>query len=407
MSAQKSLVGILVVLVVIAGVGGYFAGSSAVPPPKTVTSTVVQTVTATVAAATVTVTSTTTLPAQTVTVTVTATPTPKPTPTVTPPPATPPPYWPKEVVFRTYSVGSPGYVLGGAISSLVEKELGVKISIQPGASAANLLAIANGEVEMAYTHAAWIPFAKDPAKATLIWGQQPNLSNVKYVLGPTEKYMVLITKRPDFPVNSIRELADYIKKGGSVRLAVGGPAASLEDFLFRWLLEHYGVTEDVIRRSGGSLSVPGEAQAVEAMINGKIDLIFDVSAVPSSNYMQLDTRMPDVKTISLTDEDIDFILNTLGFKGSLVVDYLPKGTYKFAAEDYRTLFTFTILLIRADMPNDFVYQITRSICENTEYLVKAVSGFSIFDPSTAWKYSSNLEIHPGARQYYMDRGFIK
>ncbi len=78
MSTQKSLVGVLVVLIIVAGVGGYFAGSSAVPPPKTVTSTVVQTVTATAAAATVTVTTTVTPPPKTVTVTATPTPTPPP-----------------------------------------------------------------------------------------------------------------------------------------------------------------------------------------------------------------------------------------------------------------------------------------------------------------------------------------
>ncbi len=48
----------LAVLIVVAGVGGYFAGSSATPPPLTVTSTAVQTVTVTAAAATVAVTTT-------------------------------------------------------------------------------------------------------------------------------------------------------------------------------------------------------------------------------------------------------------------------------------------------------------------------------------------------------------
>ncbi|MEM1982692.1 MAG: hypothetical protein QXZ63_03405, partial [Sulfolobales archaeon] len=57
-SAQRSLVGVLVVLIIVAGVGGYFAGSSAVPPPVTVTSTSRVTVSVTAAAATVTVTST-------------------------------------------------------------------------------------------------------------------------------------------------------------------------------------------------------------------------------------------------------------------------------------------------------------------------------------------------------------
>ncbi|MEM4518767.1 MAG: ABC transporter substrate-binding protein [Sulfolobales archaeon] len=80
---SQTLIAILAVLIIIAGVGGYFAGSSAVPPPKTVTSVVTQTVTTTVAAATVTVTTTVTQPPQTVTVTVTATPTP---PITLPPP---------------------------------------------------------------------------------------------------------------------------------------------------------------------------------------------------------------------------------------------------------------------------------------------------------------------------------
>ncbi|MCC6023037.1 MAG: TAXI family TRAP transporter solute-binding subunit [Desulfurococcaceae archaeon] len=395
MVSQNVLTVVLVVLIVVAGVVGYFAGSSAAVP-RTVT------VTSTVAPSVITTTVT-----KTEKVTITETVTPKPTPTVTPPPPTPPPYWPKEVVFRTYSVGSPGYVLAGAIASLAEKELGIKFSVQPGASAPNLLAVANGEVEIGFTHVAWIPFAKDPNKAVKVWGQQVNISNVKFVLGPTETYVVLITKRPDFPVNSIKELAEYIKGGKAVRLAVGGPAASLEDFLFRWLLEKYGVTEDIIRRAGGSLVVPGEAQAVESLIGGKIDLIFDVCALPSSNYIQLETRMPDVKTIELTDEDIDYILNTLGFKGALVLDYVPKETYKFLAGNYRTLFTYTVLIAKADLPNDLVYQIARIVSENKDYLVKAVAAFRVFDPTTAWKFSGGLEIHPGAKQYYIDKGYLK
>ncbi|MEM4519103.1 MAG: TRAP transporter substrate-binding protein [Sulfolobales archaeon] len=85
MSAQKSLVGVLVVLVIVAGVGGYFAGSSAVPPPKTITTTVTGGAPATVT------TTVTTRVTEVVTVTVTATPSPtttSPSPTPTIPPGT-------------------------------------------------------------------------------------------------------------------------------------------------------------------------------------------------------------------------------------------------------------------------------------------------------------------------------
>ncbi|MCX8186632.1 MAG: tripartite tricarboxylate transporter substrate binding protein [Sulfolobales archaeon] len=107
MSFQRSLVGVLVVLVIVAGVGGYFAGSSAVPPPRTVTSTAIQTVTTTAAAATVTVTSTITPPP--VTVTSTVTPPPRTvTVTVTPTPTPPPIAWPTRPVTIVVGFGAGG-----------------------------------------------------------------------------------------------------------------------------------------------------------------------------------------------------------------------------------------------------------------------------------------------------------
>ncbi|MEM2575097.1 MAG: tripartite tricarboxylate transporter substrate binding protein [Sulfolobales archaeon] len=107
MSVQRSLVGVLVVLVIVAGVGGYFAGSSAVPPPVTVTSTSRVTVSVTAAAATVTVTSTVTQPPRTITSTVTPPPT-TVTVTVTPSPTPPPIAWPTRPVTIVVGFGAGG-----------------------------------------------------------------------------------------------------------------------------------------------------------------------------------------------------------------------------------------------------------------------------------------------------------
>ncbi|MEM4520049.1 MAG: tripartite tricarboxylate transporter substrate binding protein [Sulfolobales archaeon] len=107
MSVQRSLVGVLVVLVIVAGVGGYFAGSSAVPPPVTVTSTSRVTVSVTAAAATVTVTSTVTQPPKTVTTTITPPPT-TVTVTVTPSPTPPPIAWPTRPVTIVVGMGAGG-----------------------------------------------------------------------------------------------------------------------------------------------------------------------------------------------------------------------------------------------------------------------------------------------------------
>ncbi|MEM1680613.1 MAG: hypothetical protein QXT01_04350 [Sulfolobales archaeon] len=158
MSAQKSLIGVLVVLIIIAGVGGYFAGSSAAPSPKTITSVVTQTVTTTVAAATVTTTSTVTLPPQTVTVTVTAT----PTPTVTPP-TFPLPEWPSKIRFITWVFGGAFYSLAVPIADVLRRELKIEVEVIPGPGAiATPLYISKGEGEIAMTY----NYLGAPAKET-------------------------------------------------------------------------------------------------------------------------------------------------------------------------------------------------------------------------------------------------
>jgi len=78
MVSQTALTAVLVVLIVVAGVVGYFTGSSAVPPPKTVT------ITSTVGTPTTITTTVTTKVTEKVTVTVTPTPTPTLTPTPLP-----------------------------------------------------------------------------------------------------------------------------------------------------------------------------------------------------------------------------------------------------------------------------------------------------------------------------------
>ncbi|MEM4556778.1 MAG: TAXI family TRAP transporter solute-binding subunit, partial [Sulfolobales archaeon] len=127
MSTQKSLIGVLVVLIIIAGVGGYFAGSAAVPPPKTITSVVTQTVT----------------------VTVTAT----PTPTVTPIPPSPPPHWPKEIIIRVGGIGGAWYPIGAGLGDLITKNLKVRATVQPGGSGPNILATSKDEADIVMAYA--------------------------------------------------------------------------------------------------------------------------------------------------------------------------------------------------------------------------------------------------------------
>ncbi len=401
---SPALVGVLVLLIIVAGVGGYFAGSSAVPPPVTVTSTAVQTVTVTAAAATVTVTTTVTPPPKTVTVT--ATPTPTPTPTITPLPPTPPSHWPSSLVFRGGAVGSAWTVLASVVASVIEKDLKVSVRVEPGGSLANTMAIAKGEIELALSQTAWMPVFMDAEKIKSLTGETVNASKIKLLANAILPfYFELVYTRPDSPINSIEDIARMIKEGKALRIGVGGAAGSIDDVIARLILEAYGIKPADIARVGGTFTLSSEADVVSKIQEGKLDVVFETTMPGASAYRELEIRMPDVKLIPLVGKERDYLLNFFA-GGGLYTCSLPKDLFKFVTKEYPTLCTATIIIVNADLPEDLVYYIAMSLDKNKDYIKSSIAAYD-FNPDSVWKTLGGIDLHPGAAKYYKDAGYMK
>jgi TRAP-type uncharacterized transport system substrate-binding protein len=134
----SALIAIAIVLIVVAGVCGYFAGVSSVSPVVT------------------TVTYTVTVP-YTVTQTVTVTPAPTtPTPTPTPTPTTPTPTptpTPIRITLRmsTHRIGTSAYIISVYLSDIWKRELGYDIYVYPYPSTADILKeFAKGNLDIPY-----------------------------------------------------------------------------------------------------------------------------------------------------------------------------------------------------------------------------------------------------------------
>ncbi|MEM2206674.1 MAG: TAXI family TRAP transporter solute-binding subunit [Sulfolobales archaeon] len=379
---HSAFIGVLVVLIIVAGVGGYFAGSSAVPPPKTVTSTSL------------------------VTVTVTVTPTPTPTPTVTPPPLTPPAHWPKSVVFRGGAVGSAWTVFASVVASVIEKELKVSVRVEPGGSLANTMAIAKGEVELALSQTAWMPVFMDPEKVKSLTGEAVNASKIKILANAVLPfYFELVYTRPDSPINSIEDVARMIKEGKPLRIGVGGAAGSLDDIIARLILEAYGIKPTDIIRVGGTFTLSSESDVVSKIQEGKLDVVFETTMPGAAAYRELEIRMPNVKLLPIVGKERDYLLNFFS-GGGLYTCSLPKDLFKFVVTEYPTLCTSTIIIVNADLPEDLVYYIAMAIDRNAGYIKSSIAAFE-FNPAEVWKTLGGIELHPGAAKYYKDAGYMK
>jgi len=393
MSAKVSptLVVVLVVLIVVAGVVGYFAGTAAVPPPKTVT------ITTTVGTPTTITTTVTTKVTERVTVIVTPTPTPTPT--------FPLPHWPKSLVFRGGAVGSAWLVLASVIASVIEKELGITVRVEPGGSLANTMAIAKGDVELGLSQTAWMPIFTDPEKIKSLVGEVVNASRIKILANAILPfYFEMIYTRPDSPINSIEDVAKAVKEGKTLRIGVGGAAGSLDDIIARMVLRAYGLNpEELIAK--GMLTLSSESDVVSKIVEGKLDVVFETTMPGASAYRELEVRMPNVKLLPLVGKERDYLLNFFT-GGGLYTCSLPIGLFKFITTEYPTVCTATIIIVSADLPEDLVYYMVKAIDKNKDYIKGSIAAFE-FNPNEVWKTLGGVELHSGAAKYYKEMGYMK
>jgi len=384
------LAAVLVVLIIVAGVVGYFAGSAVIPPPKTVT------VTST-AGTPITITQTVT---KTITEKITVTVTPTPTPT----PAFPLPHWPKSLVIRAGAIGSTITVLMTVIGSVIEKELGITVRVEPGSALPNMLAMANGEVDLTQSPGVWLAVIVDPEKAKVIIGETVNASRVKILANKIlPYYFIMVYTRPDSPINSIDDIAKIIKEGKFLRIGVGGAKGSIDELVTKLILEFYGLSADELVAKG-MLSFTSEADVVTKIIEGKLDVVFEGTMPGAAAYRELEVRMPDVKLLPLVGAVRDRLLEF--FAGTLEECLLPIGLFKFITTEYPTVSTRQLIMVRDDLPEDLIYYIAKVIDKNKDYIKGSIAAFE-FDPNEVWKPYGDVELHPGAAKYYKEMGYMK
>lgn len=110
----------------------------------------------------------------------------------------------------------------------------------------------------------------------------------------------------------------------------------------------------------------------------------------------------DLTLLSFTDEDIEAINTTYPLWSRYVI---PANTYPNQPEDIQGVAHPNIFAVRADIPDEVVYKITKTLWENLAALReihKATRGVSMETALTG----IGAPLHPGAARYYREQGII-
>jgi TRAP transporter TAXI family solute receptor len=198
---------------------------------------------------------------------------------------------------------------------------------------------------------------------------------------------------------SIESLGDIGKHRMGIRIGTGPPGSG-EEFLLKESLASWGVTYDDIRSWGGRVEYLGSGERADLFRDNHIDIITFHAVDPSSLVTELMLSRP-ARLLSIPDEVRSELHERWGVKALSIV----ANTYPTQTAVIETAGLEFGLFTTADVSEELVYVLVKTIAENKIYLESVHAGFKTWEPQDM---PSNLGVprHPGALRYYRERGWV-
>jgi TRAP transporter TAXI family solute receptor len=301
----------------------------------------------------------------------------------------------RNYVLATGVVGATYYPVGTALARLVTVKLRPtqKIAMTPIGSAGSeengrllvenkaQFALLNGLVGY-YTWIGQGPFAAD--------GPQTDLRSVAALWKNVEHFIV---KRQYAKTGTIEDMLGLQGKSVSLGLRSSGTLMSS-----RFLLGNLGIDID---KDLDLVYYSSFSQSAQALQKGEIEALSLEAGVPVTAITLAMTAVGhELVILDFTDAQVEKAQGGLNLWTRHV---LKAGTYPAQDKDVNTIAIPTFLAVRAEVDEDAVYWITRTIYENLGFLQtvhKALSATSLDNALPGLP----IPLHPGALRYYREAG---
>lgn len=305
------------------------------------------------------------------------------------------------VLFATFEVGTSNYNISAELGKMWEDN-GVGVvdvqPISPGGMGAPYL-FENNKADIAFINGAPARWAME----TGTLGKAPtdgyramlgSLSAVSAVNFLTQKFI------DKYNVTTIEEA---IRQKLPIRIGCS-PVGSMDNEVVQILLGYMGVTEEDIKSWGGDV-IHGGGSDLSAMVkDGKIDFMLDHTSVNSSTMQEI-AMTADVKFLQWEEATIEYFVKEKGFQRVTIAP----NSWKGQTEEIVNAGTPDCLFVNEDLDEEVVYQLTKIMCENRDYLVGIFASLEPFDPATCWESEKvgGVALHPGAERYFKEMGYMK
>lgn len=280
------------------------------------------------------------------------------------------------------SAGTAGtfYIMAAGIADLFGRELGVNsVAEVTAGSVENVKLLDSKRVELGVMQV--------DVMLDALAGRPPFKAPVDMAaVAPMYPNVIQFVTLKDSPINSFADL-----KGK--RVSVGSPGSGiLATNLI--ILETLGMSMSDIEPQYLSF-----AETTNAFRDGSIDAAIVNTAAPAPWVVDLETSHA-VKIIEPSKEEIETFTKKFGY---FVPALIPKEAYKSLDGDVSTFAVWINLSARGDLSESDVYQMTKTIFENTDFL-KSIHAVGAYVTLENVSKIASLPFHPGAAKYYAEKG---
>ena len=287
---------------------------------------------------------------------------------------------------RMATGGSTGtyYAFGSAVGQILPETTKIPITIQStGASKANILLIAAGEVELAIVQNDVMDYAYKGTE--LFAGEQ--VTAFSAMAGLYAEVCQVIAN----PASGIQTVADLKGKNVSV-----GDAGSGVEFNARQILSVYGISFDDIGKQNLSF-----AASADALRDNKIDAFFCTAGAPTTAVVDLAIGK-DIMLLEIDDAHAAQLIEEFPFYTQYPI---PGGSYRGITGETKTLAVKATFVVSNKLSEETVYQLTKNLFESREEIINAHAkgtelniGYGVGGIS--------VPFHPGAEKYFREAGAL-
>ena len=298
-----------------------------------------------------------------------------------------------DYLLATASTGGTYYPVGVALSTLVKVKLQPSQNINMSAinsagSGENIKLLRDNETQFAILQGLYGAYAWKGTGPIEADGPQKELRSVTMLWQNVEHFTVKSEHAKTGTIDDVKAINNVAGFGKKNSGSLGSS---------RTILGNLGVDID----GQFELFYGGYGALADAMQDGKADLIGTPAGVPVGAVTKLFSARPgEVTLLGFTEEQAR---QADGGMELWTPFHIPAGTYPGQDKDVMTIAQPNFLAVRADVPEEDVYLITKTIYDNLGFLQsihKATTAMAL-DKAIA---GLPMPLHPGAARYFREAG---